>query len=128
MLTRNHSILIVDNVPERREQLKAMLFDREDSVVEAETSEAALDLMKEIRADLVITDLVTQPYEGRPEEWERVKRIFNIIADRVESVTPWLARRILDNTQNGARISWSSTWKVMARFATAPFRKRGLFE
>ncbi len=56
MLTRNHSILIVDNVPERREQLKAMLFDREDSVVEAETSEAALDLMKEIRADLVITE------------------------------------------------------------------------
>ena len=56
MLTRNHSILIVDNVSERREQLKAMLFEREDSVIEADTSEAALDLMKEIQADLIITE------------------------------------------------------------------------
>lgn len=81
-----------------------------------------------LRPGMVITDLVTKPYEGRPDEWERAKRIFNIIADRVETVTPWLARRVLDNTKNGARISWSSTWKVMARFATAPFRKRDLFE
>jgi NAD(P)-dependent dehydrogenase (short-subunit alcohol dehydrogenase family) len=81
-----------------------------------------------LRPGMVITDLVTKPYEGRPEEWERAKRIFNIIADRVETVTPWLARRILDNTKNGARISWSSTWKVMGRFLAAPFRKRDLFE
>jgi NAD(P)-dependent dehydrogenase (short-subunit alcohol dehydrogenase family) len=81
-----------------------------------------------LRPGMVITDLVTKPYEGRPEEWESAKRIFNIIADRVETVTPWLARRVLDNTKNGARISWSSTWKVMGRFATALFRKRDLFE
>ena len=56
MLTRNHSILIVDNVSGRREQLKARLFEREDSVIEADTSEAALGLMKEIQADLVITE------------------------------------------------------------------------
>jgi CheY-like chemotaxis protein len=56
MLSRNHSILIVDNVSERREQLKAMLFEREDSVIEADTSEAALELMKEIQADLIITE------------------------------------------------------------------------
>jgi NAD(P)-dependent dehydrogenase (short-subunit alcohol dehydrogenase family) len=81
-----------------------------------------------LRPGMVITDLVIKPYEGRPEEWERAKRIFNIIADRVETVTPWLAQRVLDNTKNGARISWSSTWKIMARFATAPFHKRDLFE
>jgi NAD(P)-dependent dehydrogenase (short-subunit alcohol dehydrogenase family) len=81
-----------------------------------------------LRPGMVITDLVTKPYEGRPKEWESAKRIFNIIADRVETVTPWLARRVLDNTKNGARISWSSTWKIMARFATAPFRRRDLFE
>ena len=56
MLIRNHSILIVDNVTERRKQLQSMLFEREDSVVEAETSETALELMKEIQVDLVITE------------------------------------------------------------------------
>ncbi len=56
MLIRNHSILIVDNVTERRKQLQSMLFEREDSVIEAETSEAALELMMEIQVDLVITE------------------------------------------------------------------------
>ena len=56
MLTRNHSILIVDNVSERRQHLKAMLFERDDSILEAETSEAALDLMKESPVDLIITE------------------------------------------------------------------------
>jgi len=56
MLTRNHSILIVDNVSDRRQQLKAMLFERDDTILEAETSEAALDLMKESPVDLIITE------------------------------------------------------------------------
>jgi NAD(P)-dependent dehydrogenase (short-subunit alcohol dehydrogenase family) len=84
-------------------------------------------LVGALRPGMVITDLVTKPYDGRPEEWERAKRIFNIIADRVETVTPWLAKRMLDNDKNGARISWTSTWKVGLRFLMSPFRKRDLF-
>jgi NAD(P)-dependent dehydrogenase (short-subunit alcohol dehydrogenase family) len=76
---------------------------------------------------MVVTELVTGPYDGRPEEWERAKRIFNIIADRVETVTPWLAEQMLHNDKNGARIAWLSSWKVGFRFLTAPFRKRELF-
>ena len=84
-------------------------------------------IMGSLNPGMVITDLVTGPYEGRPEEWQRVKRIFNIIADRVETVAPWLAKRILDNDKNGARISRTSTWRVGLRFLTAPFRRRDLF-
>lgn len=85
-------------------------------------------LVGALRPGMVITDLVTKPYEGRPEEWEKAKRILSIIADRVETVTPWLAQRVLNNDRSGARISWSSTWKIMGRFLTARFRKRDLFE
>jgi len=78
---------------------------------------------------MVITDFVTHQFEDRPpEEWERAKRMFNIVADRVETVTPWLAQQVLDNDKNGACISWLSRWKVMGRFLTARFRKRNLFE
>jgi NAD(P)-dependent dehydrogenase (short-subunit alcohol dehydrogenase family) len=98
-----------------------------DEMLAQELSDTPV-IIGSLNPGMVVTELVTSPYDGKPEEWERVKRIFNIIADRVETVTPWLARRILDNNKNGARISWSSTWKVMARFATAPFRKRDLFE
>jgi NAD(P)-dependent dehydrogenase (short-subunit alcohol dehydrogenase family) len=80
-----------------------------------------------LRPGMVVTDLLTDQYEGRPEEWQRARRIFNILADRVETVTPWLAQKILENTKNGARISWTSTSKIFWRFLTAPFTKRNLF-
>ena len=80
-----------------------------------------------LRPGMVITDLMTKQFEGRPEDWERAKRIFNILADRVETVAPWLAQRVLANDKNGACISWQSTLKVLGRFLAAPFRKRDLF-
>jgi NAD(P)-dependent dehydrogenase (short-subunit alcohol dehydrogenase family) len=85
-------------------------------------------LVGAFRPGMVITDLVTGQFDKDSAEWERAKKVFNIIADRVETVTPWLARRALDNNKNGARIAYSSMWKLMGRFLMAPFRKRNLFE
>jgi len=86
-------------------------------------------LVGALRPGMVITDFLTRQYEDRsPEDWESAKRMFNIIADRVEDVTPWLAQQVLANDKNGACISWLSRWKVMGRFLTARFRKRNLFE
>jgi hypothetical protein len=76
---------------------------------------------------MVVTDLLTNQYEDRPQDWEQAKRIFNILADRVETVTPWLAQRLLENNRTGARISWLTRRKIMWRFLTAPFSERDLF-
>ena len=47
---------------------------------------------------MVVTDFLTKQYENRPpEDWENAKRVFNILADRVETVTPWMAQRVLAN-------------------------------
>ena len=81
-----------------------------------------------LRPGMVITDLIVDRYKNRPSEWERVKKIFNIIADRVENVTPWLASRMLSNQKNGAIIAYSSRWKLFWRFLSSPFAKRDLFE
>ena len=59
--------------------------------------------------------------------WERAKRVFNILADRVETVAPWLAQKVLDNEKNGARFTWLPRHKVLGRFLSAPLRKRDLF-
>jgi NAD(P)-dependent dehydrogenase (short-subunit alcohol dehydrogenase family) len=80
-----------------------------------------------LRPGMVVTDMLTQPYAERPEDWEQAKRIFNILADRVETVTPWLAQKILDNSKTGVRFTWLTRWKAMARFLTAPFGSRDLF-
>jgi NAD(P)-dependent dehydrogenase (short-subunit alcohol dehydrogenase family) len=85
-------------------------------------------LVGALRPGMVLTDLVMRQYEDRPEELERVKPIFSLIADQVETVTPWLARRMLANNRNGAVISWLPWWKLMGRFLMSPFRKRDPFE
>ncbi len=77
---------------------------------------------------MVVTDLLLNQRRGDPAEWERSKRAFNILADRVETVTPWLADQLLANTKNGARISWINGMKIMGRFLTAPFTKRNVVD
>ena len=81
-----------------------------------------------LRPGMVITNLITDRYKDRPEEWERAKKIFNIIADTVENVTPWLADRILTNQKNGAILAYSSSRKLLWRFISQPFVRRNLFE
>ncbi|MFC1846834.1 SDR family oxidoreductase [Chloroflexota bacterium] len=81
-----------------------------------------------LRPGMVATKLITEQYEGRPEEWERSKRIFNILSDRVETVTPWLAKKVLNNNKNGVNIVWLTKFKVLKRFITAPFKKRDIFD
>jgi NAD(P)-dependent dehydrogenase (short-subunit alcohol dehydrogenase family) len=81
-----------------------------------------------IRPGMVVTELLTKPFEGHPEEFERAKKVFNILAERVETVTPWIARRILENRKTGVVIRWSTTARIVRRFLTAPFVKRNLFD
>jgi len=76
---------------------------------------------------IVITDLLMDGYVGRDSDKARAKRIFNILGDTVETVTPYLVERILANTQNGAYINWLTTGKILSRFLTAGFSKRDLF-
>ena len=80
-----------------------------------------------IQPGMVITDMVTGQY-STPAELEKVKPIFNIIANRLEDVVPWIVDQILTNKKNGAVIEFQPRWKLLLRFATAPFIKRNLFD
>jgi len=84
-------------------------------------------LVGALRPGMVMTRLLTQQYQGHPEEWAKVERIFSILADRVETVTPWFARQVLANNKHGVRIKWLTGPKLMGRFLTAPFHKRDLW-
>ncbi len=74
---------------------------------------------------MVVTDLLTHDYT--PQELAQARKIFNILADRVETVTPWLAARILEGGKNGSRVAWLTKPKAMWRFMTA-FRKRQVLD
>jgi len=81
-----------------------------------------------ISPGMVITDLIMDGLDRNSPDWPRAKRIFNILADRVETVTPWIARRVLENEKTGVRINWLTRSRAFSRFALAPFRNRNLFD
>ena len=77
---------------------------------------------------IVVTDLLTGDYDGMPPQvWEKVKKTMRILADRVETVTPFLAEGALATTKSGARIEWLTKGKAARRFATAKWSKRDPF-
>ena len=83
-------------------------------------------LMGALSPGMVTTDFLLDRYDHDTEAWERAKRIFNILADRVETVAPWLVDKVLANTRHGARISWLTFPKIVWRVATAPFVERNV--
>jgi NAD(P)-dependent dehydrogenase (short-subunit alcohol dehydrogenase family) len=81
-----------------------------------------------LRPGMVVTDLIIDQYRDKPEEWQKVKRIFNLIAERVDVVAPWLVDKMLDNEENGIRINFLSRWKMLWRMLSMPFTKRDIFD
>ncbi len=72
---------------------------------------------------IVVTRLLLGGYRSAAER-EEVLPVLNILADRVETVTPWLARQVLADTRGGSDIHWLTRGRIAWRFATAPFRRR----
>lgn len=77
---------------------------------------------------IVVTDLLLSVYEqGDPESWRSQRRLFNFIADPVDVVAPWLARRILENDRPGAHLAWMTVMKGALRFFHPGYWRRDLF-
>jgi NAD(P)-dependent dehydrogenase (short-subunit alcohol dehydrogenase family) len=75
---------------------------------------------------IVITDLsVRDKTKVPPQQWAFTVMIYNILADRVETVTPWLVDKVLANTRHGARIAWLTRGKSLWRFLKSRFVKPG---
>ena len=58
---------------------------------------------------------------------EQNRKIFNILGDKVEPVTQYLAAKVLANQKNGAAIQWLTKPKVIWRFMSSSFVKRDIF-
>jgi NAD(P)-dependent dehydrogenase (short-subunit alcohol dehydrogenase family) len=79
-----------------------------------------------ISPGMVLTDLTLGHLRKDPQKNKQLIRIYNILANDPETVTPYLVRKMTENKKNGAKISWLSSWKVMMRFISAPFSKRDI--
>jgi NAD(P)-dependent dehydrogenase (short-subunit alcohol dehydrogenase family) len=75
-----------------------------------------------ISPGMVLTDLLLQGMPEDSTEAERTKKIFNILADRVEVVTPWIVDQISE--KESLNIAWLTKPKIIWRFMTSSFVKR----
>jgi NAD(P)-dependent dehydrogenase (short-subunit alcohol dehydrogenase family) len=74
---------------------------------------------------IVVTDLLTKDLnDSESEEFKNRIGLFNIVADRVETVAPFLVQGALAASKSGAAIRWMSIWKLLGRFIQKPFVKR----
>lgn len=67
---------------------------------------------------MVVTDLLLR--DLTPQS----RRAFGILADRVETVAPWLGEQAVRRAGTNAHVRWLTPAKVLARFAMAPFVNR----
>jgi NAD(P)-dependent dehydrogenase (short-subunit alcohol dehydrogenase family) len=81
-------------------------------------------LLGTISPGIVVTDLLDEAKDADPAAWEKTKRLYNILADRVETVTPFIAEQVLAATKPGTKIRWLTNGKAAWRFASASFTKR----
>lgn len=73
---------------------------------------------------MVVTDMLLEPVILNPEKNRSALKIFHILADTPERLTPWLVSRILGNKKHGAHIAWLTRGKISCRFMANMFKKR----
>jgi short-subunit dehydrogenase len=78
---------------------------------------------------MMLTEFITKSADGNPPAIESDKafqRIFNILADRPETVAAYFVPKMLSNKKNDAQITWLTNRKTVGRFFLAPFSRRKL--
>lgn len=78
---------------------------------------------------MMLTDFITKAPDGEPSEVisnKKFIKLFNILADKPETVAKFFIPRMLSNSKNDAQIAWLTNRKAAWRFMTAGFRKEKL--
>jgi NAD(P)-dependent dehydrogenase (short-subunit alcohol dehydrogenase family) len=78
---------------------------------------------------MMLTDFIIKTPDGQVpaiESSERFRKIFNLLADRPETVAKFFIPKMLTNTKNGVQFAWLTNTKAAFRFMSAPFGKRRL--
>ncbi len=104
---------------------RAVRYFTESLIDEAEGQPV---LVGTLSPGMVVTDFMLDGLKKLPtEKAEESKAIFNVLADKVETVTPFLAEGILQNNTSGARIVWLTEEKANERFSSDEYINRDLF-
>ena len=74
-----------------------------------------------LQPGMVLTDMIMERYQDRPEDWNEDQKILKIIASPIEDVAAWMAVKILENKKNGVYFKYSNTWRLFKRMTRSFF-------
>jgi hypothetical protein len=75
---------------------------------------------------MVLTDMIMDRYQDRPEDWESDQRVLGMIASPVEDVAAWMVDKILENKKNGIYFKYSNSWRIFKRMVHSLFQNKNL--
>ena len=74
---------------------------------------------------IVVTDLLMKDLnDSQSEEFKKRTGLLNIVADKVETVAPYLVDGALKLEKSGGAVRWMSVWQLLGRFIKTRFVKR----
>lgn len=79
-----------------------------------------------ISPGMVLTDMTLGQLRKDPDKNRELKKIYNILANDPETITPFLVKKMIQNRKNGVKISWLTPGKIMTRFMLAPLLRRDI--
>ena len=77
-----------------------------------------------ISPGMVVTDMLLEPLRLEPDENRGALKVFHLLADPADRVTPWIVGKILGNSRHGVHITWLTRGKIVRRLLWGMFKKR----
>lgn len=81
-------------------------------------------LVGKIRPGMIITEAIIREAQENPETFARSRKLMNNLVDQVDTVAPYLAKRMLETKKSGQKIAWLNGGKIAGRMLAGLFRKR----
>ncbi len=81
-------------------------------------------IIAKIRPGIVITEAVLREIRDHRKKFDQSRKTMNKLADRVETVAPFLVDRILATDRSGTKIRWLTGGKIAGRMTLGLVRER----
>ena len=95
-----------------------------------ECEKSKLDIMVGLLSPgIMITDFIVNAFRDKKIELsDKNKKVYNILGDHPNVVAKYLVNKMINNTNNGIRITWLTKRKATWRFIRSIFYKRDFFK
>lgn len=86
-------------------------------------------LVNRLTPGIMITGFLTEANGGKTkvELTDKVKKVYNILGDKPETISAYVVPKMLKNKKNNARIAWLTTSRAFGKFIKAMFKKNDYF-